>query len=360
MASGQNGLYLGDRPAARTEIEQLHAKESLQKLYNYNPVPTVLTAGEAEYIKGATGAIWTEYARTGARIEYTLLPRMLAIAELVWTPLQNKNYNDFRENRLPRALAKFDAKGIRYRVPVAIGMVDTLMQGAQFTIALKPSVEGAKIYYTIDGYPANETDEVYSTPLTFNIPQGQQRELQTVVVTLLNNKSTVTRTVMYNRPQPENNTYSTANALTYRLYKGSFKSVSGLDTLKPMNSDTISTLNTSGFRDSLQHFGVQYDGYIKLDLDGTYTFSIASDGPAQLFINDKLIVDNNGAHGLTEKPGTVTDLRGLKRISIKYANGPENHFKVYYAAPDHAKVEIPNTVFSNFWIGKDKTGIDAQ
>jgi hypothetical protein len=58
--------------------------------------------------------------------------------------------------------------------------------------------------------------EVYTHPLTSDIPAGQQRELQTVVVTAGHRKSRVTRTVMYDRDHPENNPFGIAGALVYR------------------------------------------------------------------------------------------------------------------------------------------------
>jgi hexosaminidase len=328
-------------------------------LYAYNPVPAVLTAEEAKYIKGVTGAIWTEYVRTPARVEYTLLPKLLAIAELAWTPLKNKNYRHFSENRLPRNLAKLDAKGISYSVPPAIGAVDTIMQGQQFTIELKPSVEGAKIHYTIDGYPPNETDYIYTKPLTFKIPEGQQRELQTVVITPSNNKSVVTRTLMYNRPQPENNTYNTVNALIYRLAKGSFKSVNELDQTAAFRSDTTSSFEIPGLSD-IKNYGVVYDGYLKLPLDGNYSFSLSSTGASQLFIDDKLIVDNDGLHALQEKKGDVVVLKGLHRVRIKYIHPGQGKLEVFITPPNQPKTELSKSLFSNFFVGRDKTGIDAE
>jgi hexosaminidase len=67
------------------------------------------------------------------------------------------------------------------------------------SVNLKPSVDGAKVYYTIDGYTPRETDLEYQVPLTYNVPLDQYRELQTIVITPSGKRSNVTRTLVYNK-----------------------------------------------------------------------------------------------------------------------------------------------------------------
>ncbi len=44
---------------------------------------------------GAQGNVWTEYITTPEQVEYMVLPRMAALAEVDWTPKANRDYNDF-------------------------------------------------------------------------------------------------------------------------------------------------------------------------------------------------------------------------------------------------------------------------
>ncbi len=60
---------------------------TLKKVYDYNPIPKELTEEEAKYVLGAQANVWTEYILTPANVEYMVLPRMLALAEVVWSPL---------------------------------------------------------------------------------------------------------------------------------------------------------------------------------------------------------------------------------------------------------------------------------
>ncbi|HYG49371.1 MAG TPA: family 20 glycosylhydrolase, partial [Flavobacteriales bacterium] len=69
----------------------------LEKVYAYDPVPAELNVEEASYIMGAQGNVWTEYINFPKEVEYMALPRMCALAEVLWTYPQNKNGAGFVE-----------------------------------------------------------------------------------------------------------------------------------------------------------------------------------------------------------------------------------------------------------------------
>jgi hexosaminidase len=360
MASSRNHLYFNDRPTARTDVDELRTAESLRDLYAYDPVPAVLDASQARHIKGVTGAIWTEYVRTPAHLEYTLLPRMLALAEIAWTPVARKDYDRFASAQLPRQLAKLEARGYEFRVPSALGAVDTLMRGSRFTITLAPSVEGAVVRYTLDGYPASETDEIYTKPLTFEIPNGQQRELQTVVVTPGHRKSRVTRTVMYNRPQPENDPFGVASALVYRLVAGPVANLDSLASRRPVARDTASTFDLGRFADRGPAFGLVYDGWVSLDRDGTYTFDLVSTGASRLYVDGALVAENRGGGSEASSSGQITVLRGLRRIRVLYAQDRPGTLGVYVTAPGRARAPLAARDLRGSIFGWGQTGIDGH
>ena len=55
----------------------------LDTVYSYEPVPPQLRDRDKARIIGAQGNVWTEYMKTGDHVEYMLLPRMLALSEVV-------------------------------------------------------------------------------------------------------------------------------------------------------------------------------------------------------------------------------------------------------------------------------------
>ncbi len=200
MTPGSGGLYF-DHAQSKSAQEPLAigGNAPLSKTYAYDPVPAVLSKDEQKHVIGVQANLWTEYIATNSKADYMLLPRMLALSEVAWTPGKNKDFRNFSEDRLPRHLARIETKGYNFRVPVAIGASDTTLTGAKFTMELAPSVEGAKIYYTIDGYSPRETDLVYTEPVKVTVPQGKEIEFKTIVITPAGKRSNVTTTKLSNK-----------------------------------------------------------------------------------------------------------------------------------------------------------------
>ena len=102
------------------EIEQpvaIGGFNPIDSVYAFEPVPSVLSAEEAVYIMGAQANVWTEYITTFSHVEYMALPRMAALAEVLWTHSRNKDYKDFsRRLELNKHILK--KKGINYARPI--------------------------------------------------------------------------------------------------------------------------------------------------------------------------------------------------------------------------------------------------
>jgi hexosaminidase len=81
---------------------------TVQKVYSYEPIPAELKPEEHKYILGAQGNVWTEYILTSDHVEYMAVPRMLALAEVLWTPKEKRNEADFIA-RLEREFPKLEA-----------------------------------------------------------------------------------------------------------------------------------------------------------------------------------------------------------------------------------------------------------
>ncbi|MEN8127214.1 MAG: beta-N-acetylhexosaminidase [Planctomycetota bacterium] len=75
----------------------------LEKVYSYDPIPAVLTAEEGKHVLGAQGQLWTEYMPNGGHVEYMAFPRACALAEVVWTLAENKDYKTFYSRLLTHA-----------------------------------------------------------------------------------------------------------------------------------------------------------------------------------------------------------------------------------------------------------------
>lgn len=67
----------------------------LEKVYEFEPIPAELTPQEAQHILGAQAQLWTEYLKGPGHVEYMAFPRLLALAEVVWSARERKDLAGF-------------------------------------------------------------------------------------------------------------------------------------------------------------------------------------------------------------------------------------------------------------------------
>ena len=85
----------------------------LEKVYSLNPTAS-LTEEQAKHILGTQANLWTEYIPTSEQVEYMVLPRMAALAEVQWTQLEKKDYTNFT-TRLAGLIGLYRRDGLNYR-----------------------------------------------------------------------------------------------------------------------------------------------------------------------------------------------------------------------------------------------------
>ncbi|GAB2815838.1 beta-N-acetylhexosaminidase [Ferruginibacter profundus] len=85
----------------------------LEKVYSYEPIPAVLNAAQAKHILGAQANLWTEYIGNTSKVEYMIFPRMIALSEVLWSPKEKRDWNNF-ESRLPAVFERLDKQKINY------------------------------------------------------------------------------------------------------------------------------------------------------------------------------------------------------------------------------------------------------
>ena len=87
---------------------------TLKKVYDFEPVAADLPADKRHHILGAQANVWTEYITCESQIQYQVLPRMAALAEVQWIQPQDKDYQDFK-TRLPHLVDIYKRYGWTYR-----------------------------------------------------------------------------------------------------------------------------------------------------------------------------------------------------------------------------------------------------
>jgi hexosaminidase len=86
----------------------------IETVYAFEPVPAELEPQYHAHILGGQGQIWTEYMAGPKQVEYMAFPRLTALAEVLWTQAERKDYRDFL-GRLPAHLERLSALDVAYR-----------------------------------------------------------------------------------------------------------------------------------------------------------------------------------------------------------------------------------------------------
>lgn len=138
---------------------------TLRKVYDYEPIPKELPTENRKYILGAQANLWTEYITTREGVEYMVLPRMLALAEVVWSPAATKDWTSFNQ-RLKWHIRGFQQKGLHYSEGSNKIEITPKVENGQLTVALASEVVGGEVYYTLDGSDPNDTSIKYAAPFS--------------------------------------------------------------------------------------------------------------------------------------------------------------------------------------------------
>ena len=134
----------------------------LEKVYSYEPIPEELNEAEAKYVLGAQANVWTEYIPTTKQLEYMTFPRMCALAEVVWSKKEARDFDNFLQRVYPH-LTRLQKMGIEaanhfYDVKASIQPNEGKVEVKFNTLA-----PDAEIYYTLDGSEPSSKSMKYET-----------------------------------------------------------------------------------------------------------------------------------------------------------------------------------------------------
>ncbi|NNF39118.1 MAG: family 20 glycosylhydrolase, partial [Gemmatimonadetes bacterium] len=89
---------------------------TVEDVYAFDPVPEPFRGGGEDRILGAQANLWTEYVPTPQKAEYMAYPRAVALAEVVWSAEDQRDWTSFQA-RLSPILERLDLRSVNYRRP---------------------------------------------------------------------------------------------------------------------------------------------------------------------------------------------------------------------------------------------------
>ena len=254
----------------------------IEKTYNYEPMPKVLTKEEQQYIKGVQANLWTEYIPVFSQVQYMVLPRLGAAAEVQWTDPSKKDYKDFLR-RVPHLVAVYDCYGWNYATHVYDVNVDMKADTVNHVLNVQLStMADDPIYYTLDGQDPTEKSLKYTKP--FMIDQSvvlktmavhPDRTSKISVDTIRFNKATLKPVVLL---QPNESRFSPDGPVVlvdgrngnHSFDTGAWLTVAGNDLEAVINMQAETILNSASV-----HVYVRKDAWL-FDARG-FSVSVSSD-----------------------------------------------------------------------------------
>jgi hexosaminidase len=157
-----------DEPAGRLAIAPL------SQVYNFEVMPTVLSAEEGRHVLGAQANLWSEYLLSSWYLQHAAFPRVDALSEAVWSRPSSMNWAGFL-TRLPAQMQRYRRQGIAAAdsafavdFQVVNGRNAALQNGGGAVLLFNQTAFG-KIRYTLDGSEPNLQAKLYTAPLALKL-----------------------------------------------------------------------------------------------------------------------------------------------------------------------------------------------
>lgn len=325
-------FYFDYRPDAGT----------LSKVYNFNPELDGLTPEQKGLIKGVQANVWCEWIPSQERLAYMIFPRMTATAEIGWGKKPGADFEDYKKRLMPH-YDRWDLMSVNYRMPDLTGFHATNVFTDSAKVDVKCDFPHAVIRYTTNGRIPDENSLKYEGPISIDTtthfifrtfrPNGSKDEFV--------HTSYVKQSPAASSDVSKENMKQGLNLKSYeKQYKNCEDFTKGAKLLTDSNVDTIAIPEgASG------HLGLMFTGYIEIPSDGIYTFKLLSDDGSRLYINDYLVIDNDGPHAPKEVVGQYAMKKGLHPLTLYYFDGNNGgSLKLQVLSPEGKEL---NDIFLN-------------
>jgi hexosaminidase len=323
MSPGSH-LYF-DHAEGPAELEPLSigGNTPLDRVYAFEPIPPELQGAERSHILGAQANMWSEYLKTPADVEFKLFPRLLALAEVVWSPAEARDWERF-SRRLPAALRALDRLAVNYRVPHVEGLEgDRVFLSDTAIVELGTALPGAgTIRCTTDGTEPTAASPVCAGPLT--VPLTDSGVTISARHILADGRASPARSARWRRttlraaePVPA---VSLLPGVTLSYHPRAFPSARAVTDSGAAKTQVVDSVARSG-AERAETYGLEFAGLLRVPADGVYEFMLTSDDGSVLMIGDDVVVDNDGFHSETAKTGMIALAAGVHPLTVRYVQG---------------------------------------
>ncbi len=141
----------------------------LKKVYEFSPVVDSMSVKQKEHVLGGQANLWSEYIPTDSHSEYMMFPRLIAMSEVLWTPEEKLDWEDFSE-RLPKLLPRLDIMDINYAKSAfdVNAEVEAYLDKKELQLKLKTEFPNSEIRYALGEEKLDSSSKIYKNPISLN------------------------------------------------------------------------------------------------------------------------------------------------------------------------------------------------
>ncbi len=313
--AAKNGNDIVITPTAAYYYDYLNDHNSMQKVYEYEPVPADFTAEEAGHVLGVQANLWSEWIPSFKRLQYQAFPRMLPLAETSWTPKEAKDFDDFF-SRMDGQYSRLDALGIYYYFPAVVGLDNEIafIDSTFITLDLAYEQDGVEIYYTLDGSVPTRESMKYTEP--FMVNKVGEIKARAYLGDRFNDIKTAKVVQMQCREASD--IVPEEGALSLWETNKKIKHVKDMNLPASAKFKTVATIEL-GEVGSEHSFSRIYKGFFYASKEGVFEFELKSDGESLLYFGEDLIIDKGQEKwNPFKKSAKVALKKGWHAFSVMY------------------------------------------
>ena len=136
--------------------------------YTYEPYVEGMTDEEKSHILGVQANMWTEYVATPEHLEYMVLPRLAALAEVQWCEPERKDWDRFQDSA-DEFCRIYETMGYNYATHVLQVRGEVIADAEDGCAKVVLSAQGdSPIRYTLDGSVPDGKSMVYKDTLVID------------------------------------------------------------------------------------------------------------------------------------------------------------------------------------------------
>ncbi|MBN2560275.1 MAG: family 20 glycosylhydrolase [Phycisphaerae bacterium] len=314
---------------------------SLHRMYQFEPIPHVLSEAHRRHILGAEAAVWTEHIPQDD-VDGMVFPRLCAFAEVMWSPEESRDWADFAA-RMQRHYDRLDALGVTYYVrPPQVTTEDRAFTDSLVVELSNPNAVG-EIRYTLDGSPPTAESPLYEGLILLRGPA-----LLKARTFWPNGRASAVVEAQFDqqRLRPAETLKPSLPGLIYGYYEGPIGHMPDVDGKQPLLTGIAERIDLTP-RQRDESYALVFNGSIKVPSDGVYTFYLHAEDECRLCIGTQAVVVNEEGNSISERLGQIALAAGCHPIMVLYReNVGAGYLRVLYKGPGIAKQTIPaNTLF---------------